>query len=79
MRMRVRLLVAMTLAVAGLVGAGLFEHQIDTESVNKLIDEKYKIKVAKTKSLVDQFAKLKAVLSEDQYDKMKEVWREQKK
>ncbi|MDA9101217.1 hypothetical protein N9K06_00930 [Omnitrophica bacterium] len=56
----------------------LQQETIDTAAVNKLIDEKYKIKKAKAKTLVDQYAKLKSVLTSEQHAAMKEIWKKNK-
>jgi len=57
------------------VHAGLREHHIDVEAMNKLIDQKYAVKKAKSQSLVKAYAELKGVLSEEQMDKLKELWK----
>ena len=41
--------------------------------MNKLVDQKYDLKKAKTKTLVDAIAKLKGTLTKEQYDKLKEI------
>jgi hypothetical protein len=56
------------------IKAKLWEHPIDREGINKLIDQKYELKKAKAKSLIDAFAKLKATLTEEQMKKGKEIW-----
>jgi Spy/CpxP family protein refolding chaperone len=57
----------------------LQEHEVDIEAVNRLIDQKYEIKKAKSKMVVESYAKLKKVLSKEQMDNLKEILRGQKK
>lgn len=52
----------------------LWEHKIDTDAVDKLIDKKYEVKKAKAKAFVAALAEFKETLSDDQYEKMKEVY-----
>ncbi len=54
----------------------LYEPTINIESVNALIDKKYDVKKAKAKLLVDSLAKLKAQLTEDQINKLKELYKQ---
>jgi|GEM_PF-2975028 len=54
----------------------IHEPKINVEAVNGLIDKKYDYKKANAKLLVDSLAKLKAQLSEDQMNKLKELWME---
>lgn len=51
----------------------LHDFPIDVEAVNKLVDQKYELKKAEEKNLVEALAKLKSSLSKDQYDKLKEL------
>ncbi|MBI4398786.1 MAG: hypothetical protein HY586_06645 [Candidatus Omnitrophica bacterium] len=46
---------------------------IDTGAVNKLIDQKYDLKKAVNKELVNAYAKLKSTLTEEQWAKFKEL------
>ncbi len=54
---------------------GLHAYPVNVEAVNKLVDQKYELKKAKTKALVEAIAKLKSQLSQDQYDKLKTLWK----
>ena len=56
------------------IKSALHQNPIDTAAVNKLIDQKYELKKAKAKTLVDALAKLKGMLTQDQYNKLKEIW-----
>ena len=47
---------------------------IDTEAVNKLIDQKFELKKTELKFIVESMAKLKQILSDEQYAKMKELF-----
>lgn len=51
----------------------LKERAINTEEVNKLIDQKYELKKEKAKYLVGVMAQLKQSLSDDQYQQMKDL------
>ena len=51
----------------------LYNRPVDTAAIHKLIDNKYDLKKAKSKYLVDSYAKLKGILSDEQYDKMKSL------
>jgi hypothetical protein len=57
----------------------LHEHEVDVDAVNRLIDQKYEIKKAKSKMVVESYAKLKKVLSKEQMDNLKQILRDQKK
>jgi Spy/CpxP family protein refolding chaperone len=48
----------------------LQEDTIDTKSINKLIDQKYELKKAKSKALVNAFAAFKNILTDDQKKKL---------
>jgi len=48
---------------------------IDTEAIHGLVDQKYELKKAKAKYLVDAYAKLKGMLTDEQYETLKEKWR----
>ena len=52
----------------------MYEDAVNTEAINKLIDQKYEIKKAKAKAMIDSYAKLKAVLTKDQLKDMKSLW-----
>ncbi len=57
----------------------LYEDEIDVDAVNKLIDQKHEIKKAKSKKVVESFAKLKKILTKEQMDKLRKIFRDQKK
>lgn len=57
----------------------LYKDKIDIVAVNSLIDRKYELKKVKSKKAVETYAKLKGFLSEEQLDKLKELYREQQK
>ncbi|MFC1576484.1 Spy/CpxP family protein refolding chaperone [Candidatus Omnitrophota bacterium] len=61
------------------IKAQMWEDPIDTATINKLIDKKYNLKKEKAKSLVDAYATLKGLLTEEQKAKMKEVYKKCKK
>jgi len=61
------------------IKALLHKRVVDVEAINRLIDQKYAIKNAKSKSMVQAFADLKAVLTDAQYDQMKKIWLDMKK
>lgn len=61
------------------IKTALHQYPIDTAAVNKLVDQKYDLKKAKTKTLVDAIAKLKGTLTKEQYDKLKEIWQGKEK
>lgn len=48
--------------------------KINVEATHRLLDQKYELKKAKTKYLVQTFARLKGILSEDQQEKVKDLW-----
>ncbi|MFC1577118.1 Spy/CpxP family protein refolding chaperone [Candidatus Omnitrophota bacterium] len=57
------------------IKAMLREDKIDTDAIGKLIDKKYDIKKEKAKSLVDTYAKLKDILTKEQQDKLKGLYK----
>lgn len=59
--------------------SGLWKDTINIDVVNKLIDKKYDLKKGKAKSLVDAYAALKDILTEEQKKKMKDLWKKCKK
>lgn len=61
------------------IKAKMWEDAVDTEAVNKLIDQKYELKKAKTKSLMEAYAALKSILTEEQKKKLKDLWKKCKK
>ena len=56
----------------------LDEPQINVESVNSLVDQKYEATKAKIKYLVQAFANLKGALTPEQETKVKDLWRAKK-
>lgn len=48
---------------------------INIEALNKLIDSKYDLKKEKAKAAVSAYAALKGMLTKEQKDKMKELWK----
>lgn len=58
------------------IDAALYERPINVEAVNALIDQKYEAKKAASKSKVKALADLKNLLTDEQYAKMKELWKE---
>lgn len=61
------------------IKAAMYGDTIDTDAVNKLIDEKYELKKEKTKSLVAAYATLKGTLTDDQKAKLKDIYKNCKK
>ena len=59
--------------------AKLHDYPVDVDQVNKLVDQKYELKKAKTKNLVEAIAKLKGTLTKDQYDKLHKLWEAREK
>ena len=57
----------------------LWENTIDTEKINGMIDTKYDLKKEKAKYLVESYANLKNILTDDQKEKMKKIWMGYKK
>ncbi|NQT32961.1 MAG: hypothetical protein HQ594_04740 [Candidatus Omnitrophica bacterium] len=53
----------------------LWNDPINTDEIDALIDKKYDIKKKKAKALVAAYAGLKKVLTEDQKEKAKELWK----
>ena len=60
------------------IQAKLREKDVDVNDVNRLVDEKYEAKKAKSKRLVQAYADLKNVLTEDQYNRLKQLKRDRK-
>jgi len=48
---------------------------LDLEGINQLIDQKYEIKKSKAKGLASAFSQLKGIVTEEQWDKLKAVWK----
>jgi Spy/CpxP family protein refolding chaperone len=57
----------------------LYEDEVDVAAVNRFIDQKYEIKKAKSKMIVESYANLKKVLTKEQMDKLRQIVRDQKK
>ncbi|MFQ5952192.1 MAG: Spy/CpxP family protein refolding chaperone [Candidatus Omnitrophota bacterium] len=52
----------------------MWEDPMDLDTINGLIERKFAIKEEKTKNLVNAYAKLKGILSEEQKTKLKKLW-----
>ena len=59
--------------------AEMWKDSIDTNAVNKLIDKKYDFKKEKAKSLIAARAALNGILTKEQKEEMKELWKKRKK
>ena len=59
--------------------AKLHDYPVDVDAANKLIDQKYELKKAKAKNLVEAIAKLKGNLTKDQYYKLHKLWKANEK
>lgn len=57
------------------IETGLKSDEPDAKAINKLVDEKYELKKAKAKYLVENYIGLKSILSKEQKAKMKELWK----
>ncbi len=57
----------------------LHDYPVEVEAVDKLVDQKYELKKAKAKNLVEALAKLKGALTKDQYDKLHKLWESREK
>ena len=57
----------------------LDQDTVDTAAAGLLIDQKHEIEKAMAKDLVADFAKLKSVLTAEQRQKMKALWKEKRK
>ncbi len=56
----------------------VYERTVDVEAVNDLIDQKYAIKSEKSKATVQALADIKNILTDDQYEAMKSIWKNKK-
>lgn len=64
------------LEILGLdIKAAMWNDPLDVNAVNKLIDKKYDIKKEKEKSLIGAYAALKGLLTEEQKEKMKGLFK----
>ncbi len=61
------------------IKAAMWGKKIDTGAINSLIDKKYDLKKEKAKSLVGACAAIKGILTEEQKDKLKDLWKKCKK
>jgi len=61
------------------IKAAMWSDPLDVNTVNKLIDKKYDLKKDKAKSLVGAYAALKGLLTEEQKEKMKGLFKKCKK
>jgi Spy/CpxP family protein refolding chaperone len=57
------------------IESNLRAYPMDVEATNALVDQKYNLKKANTKSLVSSFANLKSILTKDQYTKLKDLYK----
>lgn len=57
------------------IKAKMWEETVDVTAINKLIDQKYEFKKAKAKSLVAVYAELKGILTDEQKEKLKGLWK----
>ncbi|MFH1577829.1 MAG: Spy/CpxP family protein refolding chaperone [Candidatus Omnitrophota bacterium] len=53
---------------------GLYQDTVNASAVNKLIDKKYELKKQKAQSLVSAYAALKNILTDEQKEKMSELF-----
>ncbi len=51
----------------------------NTGAINSLIDKKYNLKREKAKRIVSAYVNVKNILSQDQYDSLKDIWEKQMK
>ena len=52
---------------------------INKKETDKLIDQKYELKKAKAKALIDVYAELKTILSDKQKNKLKKIMKQSQK
>ena len=50
------------------------ERKVDVEGINALIDENFAALAKSSKETIEAYAKLKATLTDEQMDKLKQVW-----
>jgi len=48
---------------------------LDLEGINQLIDQKYEIKKSKVKGLASALSQLKGIVTDEQWDELKAVWK----
>lgn len=54
----------------------MWEDTVDTEAINTLIDKKYELKSEKAKSSVTAYTELKNILTKEQKEKLKELYKQ---
>ncbi len=57
----------------------MYADTMNTNAINKLIGKKYDLKKAKAQYLVTKYAQLKNILTAEQKDKLKDIWKQYKK
>ena len=57
------------------VQAEMHKETIDKEALHRLIDKKYDLKKEKAKSIASAYAALKGIVTKEQKDKMKAIWK----
>jgi len=62
-------------AIAVDIKAGLYENPVDAAALHRLIDQKYELKKQKSKDLITAYAQLKAMLTEEQWKTLKDLWK----
>jgi len=60
------------------IKAAMRESAIDAETINKLVDQKYELKKQKEKALIRAYVKLKSILTKEQTQKMKGLYKKKK-
>ena len=60
------------------IKAEMWADSINVNAVNKLVDKKYDLKKEKTKSLIAACVSLKDILTKEQKEKMKGIWKRHK-
>jgi len=61
------------------IKSALYAETIDVNAVNALIDKKYELKKEKTKALVAAYAAIKEILTKEQKDKIKSLYKKGEK
>jgi Spy/CpxP family protein refolding chaperone len=59
--------------------AEMYNYPVDEAKMNAILDQKYEVKKSKTKELITIYAGIRNMLTEEQNDKMKEIWRNENK
>lgn len=73
----IRSMCEVELIMVDMMGA-LWQHPMDTGSINKMIDKKYDLKKEDMKQLVQAFASFRKMLTDDQMRKLMQLCKEQK-